>query len=448
MSTVVDEKAASQPGRRGASTPARGRLENWKGVLSSSRWFGAYFFLVGMVIILAFMVYTQIFVVGALRQDTRQMIQRYAFFYSIATRDTIIVTPGPDLDIIFDTIRNTSFPVVITDENSVPHMWKAIGVPPDDNSPKALKKVREIVRRLDLENPPFPFVIPKIGPNKTVATRVLHYGDSSLVRRLSWLPWVALGVTALFIGVGYVGFRHIKNSEQRNLWVGMARETAHQLGTPLSSLYGWIELLKSELQNAPDQDREEASRRFEQLVTEMGKDTSRLNKIASRFSLIGSAPELRLGNLREVVAETAGYLRNRLSRDIQIVQMENEVAPVPMNRELLGWAFENLFKNAADAMEGREGRIEVSAEARSEGAWVDIRVRDHGRGIPHHLLKQVFLPGISTKKRGWGLGLTFVKRIVEDYHRGKIAVQESVPDVGTTFLISLPTAPPETQEPA
>ncbi len=446
MSIVADEKVVK---RRAVSTQAfRGRLGNWKGALSSSRWFGAYFFLAGMVIILAFMVYTQIFVVGALRQDTRQMIQRYAFFYSIATRDTVLVTPGPDLDIIFDTIRNTSFPVVITDEHSVPHMWKAIGVPPDDNSPPALKKVREIVRRLDLENPPFPFVIPKIGPNKTPATRVLHYGDSSLVKRLSWLPWIALGVTALFIGVGYVGFRHIKNSEQRSLWVGMARETAHQLGTPLSSLYGWIELMRAELQHAPEQDREEALDRFEQLVAEMGKDTSRLNKIASRFSLIGSSPELRVDNLREVVAETAAYLRGRLPRDIQIVQMEGEAPPLPMNRELLGWAFENLFKNAADAMEGRGGRIEVSVEARPDSEWVDIRVRDHGKGIPHYRIKQVFMPGYSTKKRGWGLGLTFVKRIVEDYHRGKIAVQESVPDMGTTFLVSLPTAPPETQEAA
>ena len=407
--------------------------DDWKGVLSSSRQFDAYFFLSAMVIILVFMIYTQVFVMGALRQDTRQMIKTYAFFYSIATRDTIAVKPGPDLNIIFETITNTNFPVVITDETGQPQLWKAVGVPPEDNRPAALEKVREVVRQLDVENPPYPFQIPKIG------SRVLHYGDPPLVKRLSWLPWVALCVTVLFVGLGYAGFRHIKNSEQRSIWVGMARETAHQLGTPLSSLYGWIELMKSELETSPEQDREKAERRFDQIVTEMEKDTSRLNKIASRFSQIGSTPELRLGDLNEVVSEIVAYLRNRLPRDVQIEQTAGEVPALPMNRELLEWALENLFKNAADAIEGKGGRIEVSTQVRQDGGWIDILIRDDGKGIPSHLVKQVFMPGYSTKKRGWGLGLTFVKRIVEDYHRGKISVRESIVGGGTTFLISLPT---------
>ena len=423
----------------GSTSPQR-PVRSWKMVLSSTRWVGTYFFVSAMVIILIFLVYTQIFVVGALRQDARQMIQRYAFFYSIATRDTIVVEPGPDLDIIFDTIRNTSFPVVITDEKGTPQLWKAVGVAPDDLSASARKQVRAIVRRLDTENPPYPFQIPKIG------RRVLHYGDSPLVSRLSWLPWVALCVTGLFIGVGYVGFRHIKNSEQRSIWVGMARETAHQLGTPLSSLYGWIELMRAELQETSGRDRAGTLARFEQLVVEMGEDTDRLNTIASRFSLIGSTPELRLDDLRGVVEETAAYLRDRLSQGVRIIQNVEEVPPLPMNRELLGWAFENLFKNAADAIEGQGGKIEVSARVRPDERWVDVLVRDNGKGIPHHLVRQIFLPGYSTKKRGWGLGLTFVKRIVEDYHRGRIAVQETTPGVGTAFAISLPTAPPETRE--
>ena len=279
------------------------------------------------------------------------------------------------------------------------------------------------------------------------ARRWLHYGDSPLVKRLSWLPWVALCVTGLFIVVGYLGFRNIKNSEQRSIWVGMARETAHQLGTPLSSLYGWIELMKAELESPLDGDEGAAKRRFEQIIAEMEEDTSRLNKIASRFSLIGSRPELRLEDLNDVIGETAVYLRDRLSREIEIHHVPSgEVPPVPLNRQLIGWAFENLFKNAADAMEGKGGRIDVSAEVRQDAKWVDIRVRDNGKGIPPHLVKQVFLPGYSTKKRGWGLGLAFVKRIVEDYHRGKIVVHESTPGEGTTFLISLPAAPPETRE--
>ena len=405
--------------------------------MSNTRWFGAYFFLSAMVIVLVFMIYTQIFVVQAIRQDNRQMISSLAFFFSLATRDTIVIEPGPDMNVIFETITNTNFPVVVTDDRGEPQLWKAIGVPKEDTSPEALKRVRRQARLLDLENPPFPFAIPDIG------TRVLHYGDSALVKRLSWLPWVALFVTVLFIGVGYLGFRNIKNSEQRSIWVGMARETAHQLGTPLSSLYGWIELMRAELHERGESEPTKAAQRLNQLIDEVESDTSRLNKIASRFSLIGSSPELRVGQLAEVVGETVSYLSDRLPSDIQIKQGMGAVATLPMNRQLLGWAFENLLKNAADALEGKGGRIQVSAQMRPDNEWVDIRVADSGKGIAPHLVKQVFLPGYSTKKRGWGLGLAFVKRIVEDYHRGKITVEESIPDVGTTFLITLPAAPPE-----
>ncbi|MBB28922.1 MAG: two-component sensor histidine kinase [Gemmatimonadetes bacterium] len=449
MGTAVDEKvkvATPSQGSQGSTSSFRIKLSGWKAALSMNRWFGAYFFLSALVIILAFLVYTQIFVVQPVRQDARQGVKRLAFFYSIPTRDTIIVRPGPDLDIIFETIRNTRFPVVITDGEGTPHYWKAIGVPPDDKSDEAISAVRSIVRRLNMENPPYEFEIPMIGPNKTPAKRLLNYGHPPLVNRLAWLPWVALCVTGLFIGVGYLGFRNIKNSEQRSIWVGMARETAHQLGTPLSSLYGWIELMKAELQNPLDPADPKAKERFEQIVGEMEEDTSRLNKIASRFSLIGSTPELRLEDLGEVVEETASYLRERLSREIQITIMSGEVPPIPINRQLLGWAFENLLKNAADAMEGKGGKIEVSAERRQDGRCVDVYVRDNGKGIPPHLVKQIFLPGYSTKKRGWGLGLAFVKRIVEDYHLGKITVQESTPGVGTTFIINLPLAPPESRE--
>ena len=418
---------------------------------ATRRRFGAYFFLSAMVIVLAFLIYTQIFVVQAMRQETRQMMQRYAFFISIAARDTIIVQQSPkDVQIIFETIQDTNFPMVITDEDGKPQLWKNISVPPKDPAdltPEEIKEVQGVVRYLDTLNPPLPFGIPdaELGPDdqliqKPDLERVLHFGDSPLVRRLAWLPFVALLITFLFVGVGYAGFRHIKNSEQRSIWVGMARETAHQLGTPLSSLYGWVEVMKSELQDCPDGDREEVASRFEQIVSEIEKDTSRLNKIASRFSQIGSAPELRVGNLSELVSETAMYLQPRLPRDLQILQTGGEVPPLPMNRELLSWAFENLFKNAADAIGGKGGRIEVITEVRTDDGQVDILVRDNGKGIPPNRIKQVFLPGYSTKKRGWGLGLAFVKRIVEEYHRGRITVRESVPGKGTTFLISLPLA--------
>jgi two-component system, NtrC family, sensor histidine kinase KinB len=403
-------------------------------VVSNSQRFGAYFFLSASILILAFMIYTQIFVVRPARLMARHMIELYAFSYKLAMVDTVVVAESDsDIQIIFETIRQSDFPVVITDGEGNPQVWKNIGISPELRTPEAIQGVREMARTLDLANPPLPMEMPYIGD------RLLHYGDSTLLDRLSWLPVVALLATGLFVGIGYSGFRHIKNSEQRSIWVGMARETAHQLGTPLSSLAGWNELLKGEIERVASTDSEDLEERLTQLVREMENDTSRLTKIASRFSQIGSTPELRVGNLDEVIGETASYLRNRLPSDVTLEYAPGAMPPLPINRELLGWAFENLFKNAADALEGRQpGWIRVSTKVREEGQWVDVTVEDNGKGIQPHAIKQVFLPGYSTKKRGWGLGLSFVKRIVEDYHKGKIEVLDSAPGRGTTFQISLP----------
>ena len=400
--------------------------------LSSQRFLTAYFFLFAVMIVVAFLIYTQLYVVQPMRQEARRMGELYAFMHSVATLDTIEVK-GFHEDVIYHTVQNPNFPVVITDELGLPRYWKAIGIPFDDHSPETQGKVMDKAYALDRENDPLPFEWPL---NKEPETWHLHWGASALEKRLNWLPWVAFGMTIAFTGGGYLGFRYIKNREQRSIWVGMARETAHQLGTPLSSLYGWLALLKDELDAEGDR---AGSQRLKDILGEMDRDTSRLDKIASRFGLIGSTPELRLDQVRDVVAETAGYLRARLPENVQFVEELDDVPVVPINRELLGWAFENLFKNAADAMEGRGGRIDVSS--RVEEHRVVIEVRDTGKGIPSHLFKQVFLPGISTKERGWGLGLAFVKRIVEDYHSGKVYIKESVPDQGTTFVILLPLSP-------
>ena len=410
--------------------------------LSSQRFLTAYFFLLAVIIVIVFLIYTQLYVVQPMRQEARRMGELYAFMHSVATLDTIEVK-GFYRNVIFNTVQNPNFPVVITDEQGVPRHWKAIDIPFDDHSPETLGKVMDKAYALDLENDSLPFEYPgsEWGPDKKPVKKlpeiwVLHWGASALEKRLNWLPWVAFGVTIVLTGGGYLGFRYIKNREQRSIWVGMARETAHQLGTPLSSLYGWLALLKDELEAEGDR---AGSQRLKDILGEMDRDTSRLDKIASRFGLIGSTPELRLGQVRDVVAETAGYLRARLPDNVQFVEELDDVPVIPINRELLGWAFENLFKNAADAMEGRGGRIDVSS--RVEEHRVVIEVRDTGKGIPSHLFKQVFLPGISTKERGWGLGLAFVKRIVEDYHSGKVYIKESVPDQGTTFVILLPLSP-------
>ena len=419
----------------GDSRWTRAWLEIRRVVVSNSQRFGAYFFLSASVLVLAFMIYTQVFVVRPAREVARHMIELYSFAYKLALQDTVVITESDsDIQIIFKTIQQSDIPVVITDQGGQPQYWKNVGIEPENISADKLQDVREVVKVLDQNNPPLPMQMPYIGD------LILHYGDSVLLDRLAWLPIAALLATGLFVGIGYGGFRHIKNSEQRSIWVGMARETAHQLGTPLSSLAGWNELLKGEIDQVGISKPDGLEDRLTEIVGEMERDTSRLTRIASRFSQIGSTPELRVGSLGDVIEDTANYLRSRVPSDVSLDYSPGEMPPLPINRELLGWAFENLFKNAADALEGRpRGQIHISTKIREEGEWVDVLVEDNGKGIQPNAVRQVFLPGYSTKPRGWGLGLSFVKRIIEEYHKGKIAVANSAPDRGTTFKISLPT---------
>lgn len=443
MATTHDEAVR---GRKFGLAPEN-RLRVWLGDLrirlASQRQFSAYFFVSAIVVILIFLFYAHFWVVRPMRSEANRMGKLYAFMHSITTADKVDISKGGFYqETIFETVQNPNFPVVITDANGLPKFWKAIGVDWQNPTEEVVEKVNSIVEELDLENPPIAFESPSFewGPdNKPIETAPeiwhLHYGESDLVRRLSWLPIVALGVTALFVAVGYMGFRQIKNNEQRSIWVGMARETAHQLGTPLSSLYGWMELFRAEIEEVGDSDSRE---KFLKVLGEMERDTNRLNKITSRFSLIGSTPELRPQNVRDAVGETVAYLRIRLPRGVDVVEEIGQLPPVPLNRELLGWAFENLIKNAADAMEGNPGRIDIGSEIDEENSRVDILVKDNGKGIAPHLVKQVFFPGYSTKKRGWGLGLAFVKRIIEDYHQGRIYIKESTLGEGTLFVVSLP----------
>jgi len=286
---------------------------DWRIRLASQRQFSAYFFVSAIVVILIFLFYAHFWVVRPMRSEANRMGKLYAFMHSITTVDNIDISKsGFYQETIFETVQYPNFPVVITDERGEPKYWKAIGVQWQNPAPEVVKRVKAIVEILDFETPPIPFEFPGVewgSDNKPVAKEPeiwhLHYGESDLVKRLSWLPFVALGVTALFVSVGYIGFRQIKNNEQRSIWVGMARETAHQLGTPLSSLYGWMELFNAEVDEVADAS---VKQKFQKILTEMERDTNRLNKITSRFSLIGSTPELRSQDVRDTIAETAAYL--------------------------------------------------------------------------------------------------------------------------------------------
>ncbi len=324
---------------------------------------------------------------------------------------------------------------IITDADDRFRVWVGTGLPSagDDPSEGVQNKLRAFVDSLAHQRVPLAFRIP--------AEHYIHYGDTSLIGRISLAPFVQMGVLVLFLLVGYVGYRNIKRNQQRALWVGMAKETAHQLGTPLSSLSGWLELLRGEAAAAPRSERDERWQRVERMIGEIQQDMRRLDQIASRFSQIGSVPELREKDLAAVLEDTIEYFRRRVPQfGQQEIKLEclGELPLVPINAELMSWAFENLCKNAMDAMDGQAGSLCIRMELLPASRAVQIAFADDGRGIEPEHIKRVFEPGFSTKKRGWGLGLVFVKRIVEEYHKGKISLVHSAPGEGTTFELVLP----------
>ena len=248
------------------------------------------------------------------------------------------------------------------------------------------------------------------------------YDESNLLKRLAQYPYWQLGIVMIFVVVAIFALLASKRAEQNKVWVGLSKETAHQLGTPISSLMAWVEILK---ENYPD----------DELIPEMDKDVKRLELVAERFSKIGSLPEPVDASMNQVLMHVVDYMNRRTSKKVDIVSHlpEGEVI-VRMNAQLFEWVIENLCKNAVDAMEGK-GRIDMTLI--DEGSRVVVEVSDNGKGIRKKDIKNVFTPGFTTKKRGWGLGLSLAKRIVEEYHKGKIFVKESEMGVGTTFRIEI-----------
>jgi signal transduction histidine kinase len=243
-----------------------------------------------------------------------------------------------------------------------------------------------------------------------------------LLVKLTYYPYIQLGVILLFILVAYLAFSASRRAEQNQVWVGLSKETAHQLGTPTSSLIGWVEILK---EKHPDK----------KLVSELEKDAGRLEEITERFSKIGSKPVLKNANILEVLKESVAYLESRTS-DSVIFQIDpgSKDHVVPLNRALFQWVVENLCKNSVDAMEGN-GSIQISVQDQLKQVYIDFE--DSGKGIPKNRYKTIFKPGYTTKRRGWGLGLSLAMRIIEIYHKGKIFVLHSEPGKGTVIRIVL-----------
>jgi signal transduction histidine kinase len=309
--------------------------------------------------------------------------------------------------------NNTSIPVILTDSTSAILSYNNIQVPRSNEDAYLNERLAQMKANGDV-------IDIHLGDNDM---QYLYFSESILLKKLAWFPIIQLLVVSVFILVAYMAFSGARKAEQNQVWVGMAKETAHQLGTPTSSLLAWIDLLKLKTSDLP-------------MIEEMGKDVSRLKTIADRFSKIGARPDLEPCDLYQVVSDMFGYLKLRSSSQITFV-VDNQLPSnefVHLNLVLFEWVIENLSKNAMDAMEGK-GTLTVRLYSLKNHVIMDVS--DTGKGMPRSLFKTVFEPGFTTKKRGWGLGLTLVKRIVEQYHHGKIVVADSQMGKGTTFRVML-----------
>ena len=352
--------------------------------------------------------------------------------------------PTGELDFILNEILEPNpfaIPAIITDSTQTePLFWRNVPVPDNlsqlspQDSAQARERLNDHLSEMKDAFAPISITLRYTDARTDASeelTQYVFYNESGLVRELRIFPYVQLGFVGLFILVGYVGFSYVRRSEQSSLWVGMAREAAHQLGTPISSLMGWTQLLRSD--SLSDDLRDEA-------LTEIENDIERLQRVANRFSDIGSMPKLEAMNVVPVIEQTATYVRRRIPQQSQAVTLRVEVPDrlvARANEELFAWVLENLLKNALDALDGG-GSITVTATRTNE--TIAIEVADTGSGIKRRARANIFRPGFSTKERGWGLGLSLAKRVVEHYHGGSLELVKSTVGEGSTFRIQLPAA--------
>ena len=368
-----------------------------------------YLFIVVAVLIAIASVFVSDLLIKDLAREERRKIEVWAE----ATRVLTSEDPSLNMNLILQIIQgNTAIPVLLCNEQDSVMNYKNIELPEKNPDEFLKRKVQELKHK----NPPIVIDI------EDGTYQYLYYDESTILKQLQVYPYAQLSVMAVFIVIAFLALASTKKAEQNKVWVGLSKETAHQLGTPISSLIAWLEYLKLK-------DIDPA------LLAEMEKDVKRLEMIAERFSKIGSTPEPVPVDICQSISSALEYMQTRISSKVKIsIEAPDHPVIVLMNNSLFAWVVENLCKNAVDAMEG-QGSITFHVEEKGKNVRIDVT--DTGKGILKSRFKTVFNPGYTTKKRGWGLGLSLVKRIVESYHGGKIFVKSSEIGKGTTFRIEL-----------
>lgn len=385
------------------------RKSHWKWYLAAG----------AVVIVMISLAYTR-FLAQRLSERERQQAEQFA--------EALRQLSKPDLDSDCDLSlqariiqNNTTIPVVLLDESNQIQEYRNIDDRNLDSLP--IPEVRAALEQMVRQGADTIRIV--IPPN---IRKTLIYTHSSLLDWLRWYPIIQLCLIAAFIAFGYLGFSAARRAEENQVWLGMAKETAHQLGTPITAILGWVETLK--MTNEDNADTIE-------MLDELRNDVDQLELVADRFSKIGATPELRPTNLYQRLERCREYIQKRAPRRVTFEFPDPNSPPlmVGLNAHLFDWVIENLLRNAIDAMEDGSGHI--SATIYEEGKYACIDISDTGKGIPSGKFKTVFKPGYSTKTRGWGLGLSLSKRIVEQYHRGKILVKRSEVGKGTTFTVKI-----------
>jgi len=393
-------------------------MAKWRSIyLRGGRWKWL-FFIAAVGIAVASVIYTNHFI-----SDLEEQERNHIKLWALAYRDINSSAVDGNVNLAFEVIRsNQNIPAILTDQEKQPIDFIHI------DSSKILDrkfqfidtaKASNIIRRMELVHEPIQIISGKNTYN------YIFYDNSTLLKAIEIFPFLQLAVIAVFLWIAYYAFMASRKHEQDFLWVGMAKETAHQLGTPISSLMAWLEVLKID-----------ATEHTNETLKEVKKDIQRLELITDRFSKIGSTPQLDAHELNNVLEEALDYLKLRVSSKV-VFSIESASPEVwaRINPPLFHWVIENIVKNAVDAMEA-QGAITFALQETPRRVYLDIS--DTGKGIPPSQIKSIFNPGVTSKKRGWGLGLSLVKRIVENYHSGKVFVKNSEVGKGTTFRISLP----------
>ena len=375
-------------------------------------------FLIGVFLVIGLFSYTR-YLSSELREDNREVVKLYAEIIAETVKDD----SNTNIDFIFENIiKKVKFPIIQSGRNKNPQLWTNLPENIDSDSDRI-----KLILSMDKINKPIPLVFDdKI--NGPITFGYLHYGDSRLIQKIQIWTYIELLSIGIFILFGFIGFSFIRNSEKQHIWVGLSRETAHQLGTPVSALLGWLDYLKNDNSN------------IEKILPEMESDIERLQQVSRRFSKMGSKPEMEFFDLSKRVESVLSYLNRRIPTLGKKVDLVNDIDPdikIMANGTLISWTIENLIRNSIDSVSGEAGLIRLSMSQDQNN--VKIRISDNGCGVPKKDWKNIFRPGFSTKKSGWGLGLSLCQRIINEVHKGDIYVLESRINSGTVFEINIPS---------